>query len=425
MAAVDVAPFGDEEIALDRSDSTKRGAQESLMYPHSIRLRGPWEFQTLDDEPRTGSMTLGTFWHHGPLPDYWGQVALRRRFNWIAKIADDEIVWLCVDRCIGRATFQLNGRQLGAGSSIWGECRFDVTELLRPSNELVIQLDASAESDLHFGSLGHSEASAPAGKRHPVGGILGGVCLTVESKAFLPRGVLIQTDFEGGKGSLSFGAETQIRSQQSELELVLLLDGRTIHRQVLDPTGGDRWNQLSIELAGLEVEPWWCRELGPPRLHELSLCCRRGGEVVHELAWPVGFRRIEQIDPATWSVNDRTVHARRLSLWPDRSFAPGFGEDPEKVFDVWRLAQGNTVHVVGHFAPDSFYRLCDRAGLMVEQDVPANPRGHCGALARVARLSAHPSLAAWLIPQGAPNEAELTASLRAIDSRRAVRPVQM
>src|SRR5262245_36216308 len=65
----------------------------SLMYPHRIRLRGPWE--------------------HEPLPDTTG-TRHRRRFGYPGQIDATERVWITCEGVTGRATVTLNKHLLGS-----------------------------------------------------------------------------------------------------------------------------------------------------------------------------------------------------------------------------------------------------------------------------------------------------------------------
>jgi hypothetical protein len=83
------------------------------MYPHRIRLRGPWECESLSAR----------------------KTRFRRRFGCPTNLDSFERVWLTFGGIEGPFSSSLNGLPLGEG----GE--FDVTALLKPRNELVVELD--------------------------------------------------------------------------------------------------------------------------------------------------------------------------------------------------------------------------------------------------------------------------------------------
>ena len=71
------------------------------MYPHRIRLRGPWDCEPLarlapgasdGALPPPGRMTLPCRWAEGGLTDFAGRVRFRRRFGYPGRIDAHERV---------------------------------------------------------------------------------------------------------------------------------------------------------------------------------------------------------------------------------------------------------------------------------------------------------------------------------------------
>ncbi|HZZ30137.1 MAG TPA: hypothetical protein VFE46_19220 [Pirellulales bacterium] len=93
------------------------------MIPHPIRLQHPW-----DELP-------------GPTPD---RVLFRRRFNSPAALDTWERVSLEIDRAIFSGEASLNGTRLApltAGQFFSAE----VTSLLKPANELLVEVDKHSQ----------------------------------------------------------------------------------------------------------------------------------------------------------------------------------------------------------------------------------------------------------------------------------------
>jgi hypothetical protein len=88
------------------------------MYPHRIRLRGPWEC-----EPHTA-----------------GRVRCRRRFGYPGRIDDYERVWLTFTGMSGNAEVWLNGTALGSHQ---GAFEFEVTSQLKPRNKLIVEVEGT------------------------------------------------------------------------------------------------------------------------------------------------------------------------------------------------------------------------------------------------------------------------------------------
>src|SRR6266849_10307562 len=98
------------------------------MYPHRIRLRGPWECEPLariapDEHGQTGRdslpppcrMTMPCRWSEGGLENFAGRVRFRRRFGYPGRIDAHERVWLTFAGIGGTAEVWLNGQHLGRG----------------------------------------------------------------------------------------------------------------------------------------------------------------------------------------------------------------------------------------------------------------------------------------------------------------------
>jgi hypothetical protein len=125
------------------------------MLPHPIRLRHPW-----DETPSA----------------IQGKVVYRRRFNSPTKLDSWEGVLLEIDRAIFCGEISLNGTVLGRLES--GQFfSAEITALMRPSNELVAEVDC------------HSQLSPPPVSAsvyivepdHPLGSPIGDVRLVIRS----------------------------------------------------------------------------------------------------------------------------------------------------------------------------------------------------------------------------------------------------
>ena len=86
------------------------------MYPHRIRLREPWQ--------------------RDPVVDHLGQARASRRFGYPGRIDEYERVWLTLTGILGPARVSVNGTTVGEAD---GDREFEVTSLLRPRNELILE----------------------------------------------------------------------------------------------------------------------------------------------------------------------------------------------------------------------------------------------------------------------------------------------
>jgi len=96
------------------------------MYPHRIRLRGPWEHESLP-------AAAGT--RH------------RRRFGYPGQIDTTERVWITCAGVTGKAVVTLNKQPLGSPPS-GVRFEYEVTPLLSARNELLIDIAGEQEADL-------------------------------------------------------------------------------------------------------------------------------------------------------------------------------------------------------------------------------------------------------------------------------------
>jgi hypothetical protein len=148
------------------------------MYPHRIRLRGPWTCQPLyrlvattdgcwkrstENLPPPFRCRMPARWSDACLPDFRGGVRFVRPFGYPGRIDEHERVWLTVAGLDGQATVTLNDQPLGVIDGKEGPAEFDITTVLRARNILGVEMESP----------------------EPCGGQLGEVALEVRATAFL------------------------------------------------------------------------------------------------------------------------------------------------------------------------------------------------------------------------------------------------
>jgi hypothetical protein len=148
-------------------------------------------------------MTIPCRWADGGLGDFAGRVRFVRRFGYPGRIDAHERVWLVFDGVADRATVRLNGADLGEHSGD-GSFEFEVTNQLRPRNELIVEVEGDARR----------------------GGLWGEVALEVRRLAFL-RGLRIRAT--AGDDGVTLEVEGELVSLEARaLELYVLLDRSTV-----------------------------------------------------------------------------------------------------------------------------------------------------------------------------------------------------
>jgi hypothetical protein len=188
------------------------------MYPHRIRLRGPWECEPLarlvrdaggcremrtDSLPPPCRMTLPCRWNEGGWTAFAGRARLRRRFGYPRQVDPHERLWLTFAGAETLAEVWLNGQFLGRheGPEAF---EFEVTSLLHERNQLTVEVEASTEN----------------------GGLWGEVALEVRCPAFL-RAVRCWAAFAADAVDLHVAGEV-VGSSEGPLELYVLLDNATV-----------------------------------------------------------------------------------------------------------------------------------------------------------------------------------------------------
>jgi hypothetical protein len=162
------------------------------MYPHRIRLRGPWEWTPLTRLGGGENAPLPPAFH-APLPCRWrdaglagfaGRVRFRRHFGYPGRIDDYERVWLTFGGVTGSVEVHLNDLLLARFEKLPEPADFDVTCLLRARNDLVVDVESADDG----------------------GGLWGEVALEVRCTAYL-RAVQVLPEKDGDQIRLRVSGE--------------------------------------------------------------------------------------------------------------------------------------------------------------------------------------------------------------------------
>jgi hypothetical protein len=173
------------------------------MYPHRIRLRGPWECEPLTGEPLPPPcrVTMPCRWRESGLGEYAGRVRCRRRFGLPRQIDPHERIWLTFAGIADIADLSLNRQLLGQAVRGPYPLEYEITALLLPRNELIV------------------EVAAPDGD----GGLWGEVALEIRATAYLRN---VRLTNEGAK--LSVAGEV-VGVAERPLDFYVLVNNATVH----------------------------------------------------------------------------------------------------------------------------------------------------------------------------------------------------
>src|SRR5262245_31504246 len=155
------------------------------MYPHRIRLRGPWEC-----EPVAGTSQPAE------------RLRFHRRFGYPGRIDAYERVWLTFTGIGGPAEIRLNGTSQGWRERTQEPFEFDITAILKGPNELCVEIEESS------------------------GGLGGEVALEVRCTAYL-KDVQIRPEKSGPKTRLEVTG-VLVGTCERPLELYVLVGNATV-----------------------------------------------------------------------------------------------------------------------------------------------------------------------------------------------------
>jgi hypothetical protein len=181
----------------------------------------------LEPLPPPRRMTMPCRWSEGGLGDFAGRVRFRRHFGYPGRIDAHERVWLTLARIEGVADITLNEHKLGRLDGGSGPFEFDVTALLQPRNDLVIEVD-SLTGD---------------------GGLPGEVALEVRCTAYVKE-IRIWVD-----GPNLHASGELVGVCERSLDLYLLLDRSTVAYTTLAATPEGRSFHLVSEPLVAEQQP--------------------------------------------------------------------------------------------------------------------------------------------------------------------------
>ena len=177
----------------------------SAVYPHRIRLRGPWECAPLEGPPAR-RVILPCRWLEAGLADFHGVARFTRAFGYPGNIDDSEHVWLTCDGVTGCTDVHLNGQLLPTQKN--STFAFDVTKILTPRNRLDVLVDGASDD----------------------AGLWGEVAMEIRKDAFLADVQLERADSTASLTGKVVGTTPQA------LELYILVDGRHVAYRTILPS---------------------------------------------------------------------------------------------------------------------------------------------------------------------------------------------
>ena len=335
----------------------------------------------------------------------------------------------------------LNGRLLGSHYGYFAPFGFDITSHLAADNLLVICCESPIEQDL-------------ARKRHVMGVFNDGDARPYPPSAYfslpepyrweVPVGLWRPVELEylgpvaldwlrlrprleaGDVGVLE--AEARLRNldgrdMRGEITFeVERGEGRRplrVSREYLVPGGLEQ--TISFNVTVPQAGRWSPWRLGEPHLHRATATVFVDGRESVKVGEEFGFSDIQlRARPDGWSlhINGQPFFLRGANYMPEMRLDRLTEDSLQGDLDLAREANLDALRVHGHVLPEEFYRLADRAGILVLADFPLTGAYAYHATGEEARffetsvreqvpemvdlLRNRPSIALWIAHDDAP-----------------------
>jgi hypothetical protein len=178
-------------------------------------------------------------------PDLTGPVRCRRRFGYPGRIDPHERVWLTFAGVADRTAVSLNGTAL---ASVTGPAEFDVTALLRPRNELVVEVEGPGlwgEVALEVRCTAYLRgvhARVEQAELHVTGEVVGFADSPLDLYVIVDRSPVVESQITAGPGGRPF-------------HLAARLTGKPVRVQVDLVNGAVVWYTITQEFESEASEP--------------------------------------------------------------------------------------------------------------------------------------------------------------------------
>ncbi len=153
-------------------------------------------------------------------------------------------------------------------------------------------------------------------------------------------------------------------------------------------TAAGWYGEAVLTLEDLAVEPWWPNGMGPTKTYTLALSATNAaGESLWTATRRLGFKRVawlpcegapEGAEPWLCEVNGEPVFLQGVNWVPPcASYGDSADKDYSDLITLYRDMGCNIFRVWGGgiLETETFYRLCDEAGILVWQEFPLSSSG--------------------------------------------------
>jgi beta-mannosidase len=404
-------------------------------------LNGPWQIRAVarfdgayDPGPWLDT-TVPSHWQQTPaLADHTGKAVYRKRFPLSPE--PNRRYFLRLNGVFYWCTAYLNGARLGANEGYFFPVEYEITDLLRADNTLLLEVDCPREDDKSrkrqiTGVFHHWDCLDPG--TNP-----GGVWLPVEIVATGPARIsdpLFTTAYLGkdnasaritGQAAIDTAAPARLTVRISFSPRTFAGETQVFERQLHKAAGVNTYHyHLDLQDPTL----WWTHDHGRPDLYTLKYEVFLEGEEGPSDVWETayGVRTFEMRDYIAY-LNGRRMFIRGNNYPPgDTRLATMTRQRVDLDLRLAREANLNLLRIHAHVDHPLFYQAADEAGILLWQDFPLQwnyrPEIESQALRQVQRmvthLGSHPSIAVWCMHNEPINAPDLKAYKPGMVSRAA------
>ena len=329
-------------------------------------------------------------------------VLVRRRFDLdVASYASRDRLWLRINGAFDLAEVWVDDRYVGDTRSPWADNVFDITPSLRPGGTHVLAVELMCDQPApHSGQNGFIQSwfeNQPGASRNrsPIGLALAPAIHRTGPAAITASRLVCTScteDSANVRATLTLDAIGALRA-----DVTVAIDAAVIRKTVALSPGE---NNVEFDLEIPQPRRWWPRGMGEQALADATVTVDVDGHPSDHRSCSLGLRSIK-VSRGRYSINDRPLHLVGIAA---STLADHPAMVTRKVIQTFfeRLTQigANSVRVMGHVAPQSFYESADRLGIAVIQDLPlagaygrrAIRPAHKMAVDTISVLAHHPSI---------------------------------
>lgn len=386
-----------------------------------VVLSGPWQLRPVDDFLDAYPDEGDDGWHEQVLPAHWqdlpalethtGKVVYRKTFHFSPSDGQPRRRWLRLRGVFYRYRIRLNGQLVGAAEGYFFPQEFEVTALLQPENELIIEVDSPVErscleKETITGVFAHWDALSSY--KYNAGGLWLPVELVYHPDVHVERAMLHLDRFDDQAAHVVMRLDLKVSNPGAARWHVTFTPrnfegpAQTFEGDVQLAEGRYGW-QHTLSLPSYKL--WWTHDLGFPHLYDVTV--RLDGPIDHPVFWQgtVGLRTWEMRD-YIGRLNGQRLYVKGSNYPPgDARLATMTRERADLDMRLAKDAHMNMLRVHAHVDHPAVYAAADEAGVLIWQDFPMQwlyskkvlPEALRQSQEMVRLLHNHPSIVIWCL----------------------------